>query len=75
MAAKKEKITLTQLIAEKGKWSYCYSSAKYQYYIDSKFEQIVKIKKSIVLNYLENNRKTIIPFNNVIGLAFDISKE
>lgn len=59
MASKKKKITLTQLLAEKEKWSLLTQSEKYQYYCDYKdgdWTEVRKIKKSIVVNYLDNKK-------------------
>ena len=59
MASKKKKITLTQLLAEKEKWSLLTQSEKYQYYCDyanSDWTEVRKIKRSIVMNYLDNKK-------------------
>ena len=59
MASKKKKITLSQLLAEREKWSLLYCSEKYQYYCDYKdgdWTEVRKIKKSIVVNYLDNKK-------------------
>lgn len=60
MASLKRKITLTQLLAEREKWSLLYSSEKYQYYCDyvnGDWTEIRKIKRSIVRNYLNNKKE------------------
>lgn len=59
MASKKKKITLTQLLAEKEKWSLLTQSEKYQYYCDyvnGDWTEVRKIKRSIVMNYLDNKK-------------------
>lgn len=59
MASKKKKITLTQLLAEKEKWYLLDQSEKYQYYCDyanGDWTEVRKIKRSIVMNYLDNKK-------------------
>lgn len=59
MASKKKKITLTQLLAEKEKWSLLTQSEKYQYYCDytnGDWTEVRKIKRSVVMNYLDNKK-------------------
>ena len=59
MASKKKKITLTQLLAEKENWSLLTQSEKYQYYCDyanGDWTEVRKIKRSIVMNYLDNKK-------------------
>lgn len=59
MASKKKKITLSRLLAEDG-WELAYSSNKYQYYLyhpaPGIWGEIRKIKRSIVINYLDNKK-------------------
>ena len=59
MASKKKKITLTQLLAEKEKWLLLTQSEQYQYYCDyanGDWTEVRKIKRSIVMNYLDNKK-------------------
>lgn len=61
MASKKRKITLSQLLAEKDVWSLLTSSEKYQYYVNDHgtgtWTETRKIKRSIVINYLDNKEE------------------
>lgn len=57
-------ITLGKLLREKDYWTYFYCSEKYQYYMSTDFKYTVKIKKSIVIRYL-NNELTNCPFQNL----------
>ena len=70
-------ITLGKLMREKDNWYFCYSSNKYQYYIDNKFDKVVKIKKDIVKRYLDNELTKypadVIPAKNPIDLAYNLN--
>lgn len=57
-------ITLGKLLREKDYWTYFYRSEKYQYYMSTDFKHVVKIKKSIVIRYLDNEL-TNYPFRGV----------
>lgn len=60
MASKKKKITLSHLLAEKEEWGLAYESQKYQYYLHHPapgiWGEIRKIKTSIVMNYLNQEK-------------------
>lgn len=68
-------ITLGKLLREKDNWSFFYCSNKYQYYMDNNFDKVVKIKKSIVVRYLNNELDKYpadkIPSANPIDLAIN----
>ena len=68
-------ITLGKLLREKDNWYFASQNNKYQTYISADFEKSVKIKKSIVVRYLNNELDKYpagkIPSANPIDLAIN----
>ena len=71
-------ITLGQLLREKDSWYFAGQNNKYQTYMSADFKHSVKIKRSIVVRYLDNELENCpagyIPCKNGIALAIATDK-
>ena len=69
-------ITLGKLLREKDNWYFAGQNNKYQTYMSADFKHCVKIKKSIVVRYLDNELTKypagVIPAKNPIDLAYNL---
>ena len=72
-------ITLGKLLREKDNWYFAGQNSKYQTYLSADFKHSVKIKKSIVVRYLDNELDNCpagaIPCKNAIALALATPKQ